>query len=85
MMANFKFGRNMRKTFYQSVTQATRKKKFRVLPTGVEPMPTFRTPVVRSTAELQETCESLGQITAIGSNVTNFPHTDRIFFRVVDK
>ena len=45
-----------------SVTQATREKTIRVPPTGVEPM-TFRTPVGRSTTELQETRGSLGHIT----------------------
>ena len=54
MMGYFKLGRKYENDIILSVTQATRKKKFWVPPTGVEPM-TFRTPVGRSTTELQET------------------------------
>ena len=53
MMVYFKLGRKYERDIILSVTQATRKKQFRVPPTGVEPM-TFRTPVGRSTTELQE-------------------------------
>ena len=46
--------------FYQSVTQAKLlgEKKFRVLPTGVEPTcMSFRTPDRRSTTELRDSWE----------------------------
>ena len=57
-MVYFKLGRNMREILFCQWHKLLGK-KFRVPPTGVEPM-TFCTPVGCSTTELQETRGSLG-------------------------
>ncbi len=56
-MVYFKLGERQREGYSVSDASLATRKKFRILPTGVERM-TFRTPVRHSTTDLQETCGS---------------------------